>query len=78
MPQGIVKRYERNSGFGFIETEEGDLFVHYTALKGRPLNGNRIGMLVGDGLLEWRPGGRIAATARGAPVLNALVAELAT
>ncbi|MBE7201651.1 MAG: coproporphyrinogen III oxidase [Parafilimonas terrae] len=51
--------------------------ARYAALKGRPLNGNRVGMLVGDGLLEWRPGGRIAATARGAPVLNALVAELA-
>jgi len=49
----------------------------YAALKGRPLNGNRIGMLIGDGLLERRQGGRIAATARGAPVLNAIVAELA-
>ncbi|MCJ2091267.1 radical SAM family heme chaperone HemW [Methylobacterium sp. J-072] len=49
----------------------------YAALKGRPLNGNRIGMLVGDGLLHRLPGGRIAATSRGAPVLNALVAELA-
>ncbi len=49
----------------------------YAALKGRPLNGNRIGMLVGDGLLHRLPGGRIAATPRGAPVLNALVAELA-
>ncbi|MEL6060266.1 MULTISPECIES: radical SAM family heme chaperone HemW [unclassified Methylobacterium] len=49
----------------------------YAALKGRPLNGNRIGMLIGDGLLERRRDGRIAATPRGAPVLNALVAELA-
>ncbi|MGU3542676.1 radical SAM family heme chaperone HemW [Methylobacterium sp. A52T] len=49
----------------------------YAALKGRPLNGNRIGVLIGDGLLERLPGGRIAATARGALVLNALVAELA-
>ena len=49
----------------------------YAALKGRPLNSNRMGMLVGDGLLHRLPGGRIAATPRGAPVLNALVAELA-
>lgn len=35
MPQGEVKRYERNSGFGFIETEQGDLFVHHTALVDR-------------------------------------------
>ena len=51
--------------------------ARYAALKGRPLNGNRIGVLVADGLLERRSGGRIAATPRGAPVLNALVAELA-
>ncbi|MCJ2124722.1 radical SAM family heme chaperone HemW [Methylobacterium sp. J-077] len=49
----------------------------YATLKGRPLNGNRIGMLVGDGLLHRLPNGRIAATPRGAPVLNALVGELA-
>jgi cold shock protein len=35
MPEGRVKRYERNSGFGFIETPEGDLFVHHTALRDR-------------------------------------------
>jgi CspA family cold shock protein len=35
MPQGRVKRYERKAGFGFIETAEGDLFVHHTALKDR-------------------------------------------
>jgi cold shock protein len=36
MPHGRVKRYERNSGFGFIQTETGqDLFVHHTALKDR-------------------------------------------
>ena len=52
--------------------------ARYAALKGRPLNGNRIGVLVADGLLERRSGGRIAATPLGAPVLNALVAELAT
>ena len=51
--------------------------ARYAALKGRPLNGNRVGVLVADGLLERRPGGRIAATAHGAPVLNAVVAELA-
>lgn len=34
MPQGQVKRYERNAGYGFIETEQGDLFVHHTALRG--------------------------------------------
>ena len=51
--------------------------ARYAALKGRPLSGERITALCGDGLLARLPGGRIAATARGAPVLNALVAELA-
>ena len=33
MPKGIVVRYERNSGFGFIETEKGEtVFVHHTAI----------------------------------------------
>ncbi len=52
MPQGHVKRYERNAGYGFIETEEGDLFVHHTALKGCEflLPGQRVefDMEVGD------------------------------
>ena len=49
----------------------------YAALKGRPLAAERIAALREDGLLARLPGGRIAATARGALVLNALVAELA-
>src|SRR5947208_10623644 len=33
MPKGIVVRYERNSGFGFIETEKGEtVFVHHTSI----------------------------------------------
>ncbi|SDN16386.1 oxygen-independent coproporphyrinogen-3 oxidase [Methylobacterium phyllostachyos] len=60
-----------------LRLREGIDPTRYAALKGRPLNGNRIGMLIGDGLLERRGDGRIAATARGAPVLNAIVAELA-
>ncbi|MER2265873.1 radical SAM family heme chaperone HemW [Methylobacterium oxalidis] len=51
--------------------------ARYAALKGRPLDAGRLAALVGDGLVARLPGGRIAATPRGAPVLNALVAELA-
>jgi CspA family cold shock protein len=33
MPKGIVVSFERNSGFGFIESEEGErLFVHHTGI----------------------------------------------
>jgi oxygen-independent coproporphyrinogen-3 oxidase len=51
--------------------------ARYTTLKGRPLHAGRLDALVRDGLVARRPDGRIAATARGAPVLNAVVAELA-
>ena len=51
--------------------------ARYAALGGRAIDPARIAALVGDGLLTARPDGRIAATAAGAPVLNALVAELA-
>lgn len=51
--------------------------ARYAALKGRPLDAGRLDALVTDGLVARRPDGRIAATARGAPVLNAVVAELA-
>jgi cold shock protein len=33
MPKGIVVSFERNSGFGFIETEQGEsVFVHHTGI----------------------------------------------
>jgi oxygen-independent coproporphyrinogen-3 oxidase len=51
--------------------------ARYATLKGRPLHAGRFDALVRDGLVARRPDGRIAATARGAPVLNAVVAELA-
>lgn len=51
--------------------------VRYATLKERPLHAGRLDALVRDGLVAQRPDGRIAATARGAPVLNAVVAELA-
>ena len=51
--------------------------ARYAALKGRPLDPARLGALVADGLVARLSDGRIAATPRGAPVLNALVADLA-
>jgi oxygen-independent coproporphyrinogen-3 oxidase len=49
----------------------------YAALKGRALDAGRIETLLDDGLIVRTEAGRLAATARGAPVLNAVVAELA-
>ncbi|MGH2342036.1 radical SAM family heme chaperone HemW [Segnochrobactraceae bacterium EtOH-i3] len=47
------------------------------ALSGRSFDTARIAALVGDGLLAELPGGRLAATAEGRMVLNALIAEIA-
>ncbi len=51
--------------------------ARYAALKGKALDASRVEALARDGLIVRRPDGHIAATPSGAPVLNALVAELA-
>ena len=51
--------------------------ARYAALKGKALDAGRVEALARDGLIVRRPDGHIAATPSGAPVLNALVAELA-
>ncbi len=60
-----------------LRLREGVDPARYTILKGRPLDPVRVEALIGDGLVARLEGGRIAATPRGAPVLNAVVAELA-
>ena len=60
-----------------LRLSEGIDPARYAALKGRPLDAARLDALVDDGLVACLPDGRIAATARGAPVLNAVVADLA-
>ena len=35
MPEGVVKWFDSNKGYGFITTPEGeDVFVHYTFIPG--------------------------------------------
>ncbi|MBY0299588.1 MAG: radical SAM family heme chaperone HemW [Methylobacterium sp.] len=70
--------------------EEGDEFLlmglrlregidpaRYAALSGRAIDPDRLDSLMAEGLVRRTRSGRIAATARGAPVLNAVVAALA-
>jgi oxygen-independent coproporphyrinogen-3 oxidase len=49
----------------------------YQGLTGRGLDDRRIASLVADGLIARKPEGRLAATAEGALVLDAVVADLA-
>jgi oxygen-independent coproporphyrinogen-3 oxidase len=49
----------------------------FAALTGRDLDDGRIADLVREGLVAVRPGGRLAVTPAGFPVLDAVVADLA-
>jgi putative oxygen-independent coproporphyrinogen III oxidase len=49
----------------------------YEALAGRPLDGRRVACLLSEGLIARRAGARLAVTAAGFPVLDAVVADLA-
>ncbi|SFU33516.1 oxygen-independent coproporphyrinogen-3 oxidase [Methylobacterium sp. 174MFSha1.1] len=60
-----------------LRLREGIDPARYAALKGRPLDPDRIAGLVAAGLVARTPDARLAATPKGAPVLNAVVAELA-
>jgi len=32
--EGIVKWFDADKGYGFIQSESGDVFVHYSAIQG--------------------------------------------
>lgn len=32
--EGIVKWFDADKGYGFIQSENGDVFVHYSAIQG--------------------------------------------
>ena len=32
--EGTVKFFSNKKGYGFLESEDGDVFVHYSAIKG--------------------------------------------
>jgi cold shock protein len=50
MPVGIVKWFNQQKGFGFIEQENGrDLFVHYTETRGKINQGDKVEYSLGEG-----------------------------
>ena len=46
MPQGTIKKLVTDRGFGFIETEQGDLFFHISAVEGATFEELREGQTV--------------------------------
>ena len=50
MPQGTVKWFNQQKGFGFIEQEDGeDLFCHHTQVEGVIEDGDSVEFEVGEG-----------------------------
>lgn len=47
---GIVKWFNEEKGFGFIEQENGrDLFVHYKECRGKLCQGDTVEYILGEG-----------------------------
>jgi CspA family cold shock protein len=46
MTKGTVKWFNDSKGFGFIETEQGDVFVHHSAIEGQGFRSLREGQEV--------------------------------
>lgn len=53
MIKGTVKWFNDSKGFGFIETPEGDVFVHHSAIEGQGFRslheGQEVELEVGQG-----------------------------
>jgi len=50
MKKGVVKFFNNEKGFGFIEQEDGDdLFVHHTQVEGVIEDGDSVEFEVGEG-----------------------------
>ena len=62
MNTGIVKWFNNQKGFGFIQPEDGskDVFVHATALERAGLRGLREGQKVSFDTAEDRRSGKVA------------------
>jgi len=58
MPIGRVKWFNDEKGFGFITTENGDVFVHYSAIQGEGYKTLAEGQEVEFDLLESERGPR--------------------
>jgi putative oxygen-independent coproporphyrinogen III oxidase len=76
----VLTREERSDEFLLmgLRLSEGIDIGHYQSISGRPLDPSRIAMLHEHGLVETTDDGRLRVTLPGFPVLDAVVADLAT
>ncbi|MGL4811197.1 MAG: coproporphyrinogen-III oxidase family protein, partial [Beijerinckiaceae bacterium] len=77
--RSVLTREEQGDEFLLmgLRLREGIDPARFTALSGRTLDPERIGFLVQHNLVRQYPDGRLAVTAEGFPVLDAVVADLA-
>ncbi|HEY8579977.1 MAG TPA: radical SAM family heme chaperone HemW [Beijerinckiaceae bacterium] len=61
-----------------LRLAEGILPARYEAVRGRPLDPERVRSLIEDGMIEHAPDGRLRVTNDGFPVLDSVVADLAS
>jgi oxygen-independent coproporphyrinogen-3 oxidase len=60
-----------------LRLSEGIEPARFEAVAGRQLDPARISSLIGDGMIEITPAGRLRVSPEGFPVLDAVVADLA-
>ncbi len=56
MAKGTVKWFSNSKGYGFIETDSIDVFVHYSSIKGEGFKGLKKGDKVEFDLFESEKG----------------------
>jgi len=61
-----------------LRLSEGILPARYEQLRGRPLDRSRVAELIENGMIEHAPDGRLRVTQEGFPVLDSVVADLAS
>ncbi len=60
MTKGKVKWFNDGKGFGFIETDQGDVFVHHSAIEGQGFHSLREGQEVELEIEQGEKGPRAA------------------
>ena len=76
----VLSREEQGDEFLLmgLRLSEGILPARYESIRGKPLDAQRIQSLKDDCMIEDAPDGKLRVTTEGFPVLDAVVADLAS